>query len=223
MDCLRLALKLCQRRPSDWCCFQSGAPLWGPDLTPCSWWGVSSPQDGVDISYSWLCESSVCCLWLVLPPGVGCVCVCVCSCIFTPADHSPRGWRARWGAGGGEPPAVSRARSRHFLFPCSSLGMCAAPASSLPGPPLHPRKTRGLCLLVTHGRKLCRQWAVAVAGSASSAPPSGVTVLSRPMSETFVGWGLSPVLVAFSRWKQMSCWEVLEVRPYCWLGEKRHN
>ena len=84
-------------------------------------------------------------------------CVCVCACIFTPADHSPRGWRARWGAGGGEPPAVSRARSRHFLYPCSSLGMCAAPASSLPGPPLHPRKTRGLCLLVTHGRKLCRQ------------------------------------------------------------------
>ena len=40
---------------------------------------------------------------------------------------------------------------------CSSLGMCAAPASGLPGPPLHPRKTLGLRLLVTHGRKLCRQ------------------------------------------------------------------
>ena len=115
-------------------------------------------QDGVDISYSWPRESSVCCLWLVLPPGVGCVCVCVCAracshLLITVLED---------GGHDGALVVVSRLRSPEpvpgrFLFLCSSLGMCTAPASGLPGPPFHPRKTRGLRLLVTHGRKLCRQ------------------------------------------------------------------
>ena len=96
-------------------------------------------QDGVDISYSWPRESSVCCLWLVLPLGVG---GCVCACMFTPADHSPRGRWARWGAGGGEPPAVSRAHSRALSLPPAFLWGCARPR------PPRPRKTRGLCLHV---------------------------------------------------------------------------
>ena len=93
-------------------------------------------QDGVDISYSWPRESSVCCLWLVLPPGVGCVCVCVCvrTCMFTPADHSPGGRRARWGAGGGEPPAVSRACSRALSLPVLLSGDVRCPGLRPPRP-----------------------------------------------------------------------------------------
>lgn len=81
-------------------------------------------QDGVDISHSWPRECSVCCLWLLLPPGVG---VCVCACMFIPADHSPRGRRARWGAGGGEPPVGSRAHSRALSLPPALLWGYALP------------------------------------------------------------------------------------------------
>lgn len=109
-------------------------------------------------------------VWTSATPGPGSLLSAACGCSL------PRGWggvcmcvRARacthllitgledsghdWALGGGEPPAVSRARfwARTFSPPRSSLGMRGAPASSLPSPPPRPRKTHGFCLLVTHG------------------------------------------------------------------------
>lgn len=156
----------------------------------------------MDISHSWPRESSVCCLWLLLPPGVG---GCVCACMFTPADHSPRG---RWHDGALV--VVSRLRSAepipgHFLFPLLCPGDMRCPGLQPPGPTSSSQEDPWVLPACGPGRKLCRQCTAAVSGSASSAPPSGITVLSRAVSETFVGWGLSPVLTAFSRWKQTSC------------------
>ena len=129
-------MKLYQRRPSDWCCFQSGAPLWGPDLTPCSWRGVSSPLRTVWTSATPGPASLLCaaCGWSFPRAWGVCVCVCVCTCMFTPADHSPGGRRARWGAGGGEPPAVSRACSRALSLPVLLSGDVRCPGLRPPRP-----------------------------------------------------------------------------------------